>query len=129
PALTPCPNVTVFHDLQHKRHPEHFRPLDLPAWRFFLALSVRRSRLLIASSTPTKKDLQHYYNVPNERIVVAPLGVEDEFFAIAAERGETDRMFLCVSTLHPHKNLERLIQVFAEFHAKKPEYSLVITGV
>src|SRR3954468_17683218 len=25
PALRWCPNVTVFHDLQHKRHPEHFR--------------------------------------------------------------------------------------------------------
>src|SRR5438477_6501482 len=25
PTLSACPNVTVFHDLQHKRHPEHFR--------------------------------------------------------------------------------------------------------
>ncbi|MEJ7609227.1 MAG: hypothetical protein WKF37_23880 [Bryobacteraceae bacterium] len=28
-------NVTVFHDLQHKRHPEHFGRFDLPAWNFF----------------------------------------------------------------------------------------------
>src|SRR5262245_41465464 len=25
PLLAPCPSVTVFHDLQHKRHPEYFR--------------------------------------------------------------------------------------------------------
>ena len=40
PLLAPCPTVTVFHDLQHKRHPEHFRRFDLPFWRFFLYWSA-----------------------------------------------------------------------------------------
>ena len=30
PTLAGCPQVTVFHDLQHKRHPEYFRWFDLP---------------------------------------------------------------------------------------------------
>src|SRR4029077_11557812 len=33
PYFALCPEVTVFHDLQHKRHPEHFRSYDLPFWR------------------------------------------------------------------------------------------------
>ncbi len=41
PFLAPCPSVTVFHDLQHKRHPEFFRRLDLPFWNALLALSRR----------------------------------------------------------------------------------------
>ena len=36
PLICGCPQVTVFHDLQHKRHPEHFRWFDLPVWRFLL---------------------------------------------------------------------------------------------
>ena len=36
PVLCPCPTVTVFHDLQHKRHPEYFRWFDLPFWRVLL---------------------------------------------------------------------------------------------
>src|SRR3954467_1098871 len=32
PVLGRCANVTVFHDLQHKRHPENFRWFDLPFW-------------------------------------------------------------------------------------------------
>ena len=32
PAWAPCPQVTVIHDLQHKRHPEYFRWFDLPFW-------------------------------------------------------------------------------------------------
>ena len=30
PALCGCPQVTMFHDLQHKRHPEYFRWFELP---------------------------------------------------------------------------------------------------
>src|SRR5271165_3315547 len=61
PAFAPCPNVTVFHDLQHKRHPEYFRWFDLPFWRFFLWLAARRSRGLIAVSQATAEDLRRFY--------------------------------------------------------------------
>ena len=37
PLLARCPQVTVFHDLQHKKHPEYFRALDLPFWNMLLA--------------------------------------------------------------------------------------------
>jgi glycosyltransferase involved in cell wall biosynthesis len=127
PAFPGCPNVTVFHDLQHKRHPEHFRALDLPAWNFFLWVSVKRSRLLLAVSEATRDDLRRFYGVEDERIVVSPLGVEPEFYAI--RRDAPEPFFLCVSTLHPHKNLENLLRAFARFYREKPEYSLVMTGV
>jgi glycosyltransferase involved in cell wall biosynthesis len=129
PACGSCPNITVFHDVQHKKHPEHFRTLDLPGWNLFLRLSVRNSRVLLADSQATKQDILRFYKVVSERIVVAPLGVEEAFFAIANERCRVERMLLCVSTLHPHKNLERLIRVFAEFHSRHPEYRLVIAGM
>ena len=50
PLLAACPQVTVFHDLQHKRHPEYFRWFDLPFWNFFLFWSAHVSRLLMAVS-------------------------------------------------------------------------------
>ena len=61
PLLCGCPMVTVFHDLQHKRHPEYFRWFDLPFWNFFLWASARRSRGVIAVSQATRDDLQRYY--------------------------------------------------------------------
>lgn len=129
PVLTAPVNVTVFHDLQHKRHPEHFRWFDKPAWDFFLWLSVRFSRVLIADSHATKADLIRYYRVPEARVYVAPLGVEDEFFSIAEWRGPVQPFLLCVSTLHPHKNIERLLGVFARLREKRPELRLVIAGL
>jgi glycosyltransferase involved in cell wall biosynthesis len=125
PALAKCPNVTVFHDLQHKRHPEHFSFLDLPAWNMFLWMAARRSKILLADSEATAHDLQRFYSIPPEQICVAPLGVEGEFFQIAKRR-EPAPFLLCVSTLHPHKNLERLIRAFASTDAA---HKLVIAGL
>src|SRR5204862_4356926 len=33
------------------------------------------------------------------------------------------------STLHPHKNLERLLRAFAIFHRERPEFRLVMAGM
>ena len=131
PVLCPCPAVTVFHDLQHKRHPEYFRWFDLLFWRMLLYLSARRSDLLLADSEATHDDLLRFYRMPAGKVRVAPLGVDDRFFEIGRRR-EPDRerpYLLAVSTLHPHKNFDRLIRAFSEFKKQKPEFTLVITGV
>lgn len=120
PAFPGCPNVTVFHDLQHKRHPEHFRWFDLPAWEFFLWLSIKRSAVIIADSDTTRTDLKRYYGKDS---TVVPLGVEPEFYRIA-ERREPKDFYLCVSTLHPHKNLTNLLRAISTTRDK-----LIITGV
>ena len=119
-------NVTVFHDLQHKRHPEHFRWFDLPFWNILLRGSASLSGELIAVSQATRADLNRFYGSHN--VTVAEHGVGDEFRALSSQRSP-ERVLLCVSTLHPHKNIERLVRVFARFHAARPEYRLVLAGM
>jgi glycosyltransferase involved in cell wall biosynthesis len=122
-----CPMVTVFHDLQHKRHPEYFRWFDLPFWNFFLWAAARRSGGLIAISQATADDILRYYRRPAHIIQpqVIHFGVEREFFEIARRREPRDYL-LCASTTHPHKNLQRLLRM----HAETPNAPrLVITGV
>jgi glycosyltransferase involved in cell wall biosynthesis len=120
PLMCGCPIVTVFHDLQHKRHPEYFRWFDLPFWNFFLWASARRSRGLIAVSAATRDDLERYYGV---RAQVIHHGVERQFFEIAKRREPKDYL-LCASTSHPHKNLLALLRAFGQAGGR-----LVITGV
>jgi len=122
PLFCGCPMVTVFHDLQHKRHPEYFRWFDLPFWQFFLWASARRSRGLIAVSEATRQDLRRYYGVD---ACVVHHGVEREFFEIAESRKPEDYL-LCASTSHPHKNLTGLIRAYRQ-SANMPR--LIITGV
>ena len=128
PILSPCPSVTVFHDLQHKRQPENFRWFDLPFWRALLYASAHRSKHLLADSEATRDDLIRFYHLDATKITVAPLGVDPVFFEIAHRR-RPEPFFLVVSTLHPHKNLDRLIQSFAAFHAEHPDFRLIIAGL
>jgi len=131
PLATGCPAVVVFHDLQHKRHPQHFRWFELPFWVFFLWASARRSTRLIAVSEATRSDLLLYYKVDDRNVDVVPHGVEGRFLEISRSRaqGETSPFLLCVSTLRAHKNLDRLIRAFADFRKVRPEFRLVIAGM
>jgi len=129
PVACPCPSVTVIHDLQHKRHPEFFRWFDLPFWRLLVWAAVRRSRFLIAVSEATRADLLRYYRIPPEKIKVVFHGVEESFFNIGSRLRAPEPYLLAVATLHPHKNLDRLVRVFAEFRRRHPHFRLVIAGL
>jgi glycosyltransferase involved in cell wall biosynthesis len=124
PLLTRCDCVTTFHDLQHLRHPEYFRWFDLPFWRFLLWGAAHRSRSIIAVSEATRADLLHFYRLPKERIRVVHHGVDPEFFGL--DRSTTEPFLLCVSTLHPHKNLERLIRAYGRVPRRE---TLILAGM
>jgi glycosyltransferase involved in cell wall biosynthesis len=131
PLAIRCPAVVVFHDLQHKRYPQHFRWFELPFWEFFLWASAHRARRLIAVSEATRRDLHFYYKVTDGKVDVVRHGVDERFVEISRSRSQssTDPFFLCVSTSHAHKNLDRLIRAFAEFHRERPQFRLVIAGM
>jgi len=124
PLFPPCRQVTVFHDLQHKRHPEYFRWFDLPFWQFLLWMAAHRSHRLIAVSEATRSDLLRFYSIPKERIAVVHHGVEPAFSRL--DRSHTESYLLCVSTLHPHKNLPRLIRAYGR---KKRDFRLILAGL
>ncbi len=75
-------------------------------------------------SDATRADLLRFYRVPRERIHVVHHGVDPALFDLRRERLE--RFVLCVSTLHPHKNIERLIRAYAR---EKRDYKLVLAGM
>lgn len=128
PLFSPCPQVTVFHDLQHKRHPENFRWFDLPFWEFFLFWSAHVSTRLLADSEATAQDLLKFYRLPKSKVRVVRLGVDHEFFDLQSRR-RPEPFLLAVSTLHPHKNLDGLLRAFAEFRRLQPDFRLVVCGM
>jgi glycosyltransferase involved in cell wall biosynthesis len=128
PLAAGCPQATMFHDLQHIRHPEYFRWFDLPFWKVLLFGSAHVSRLLLANSPATAHDVMQHYRLPAEKVRVALLGVDPVFFELAGRR-HPEPFLLAVSTLHPHKNLDGLLRAFAEFHRERPEFRLTVCGL
>jgi glycosyltransferase involved in cell wall biosynthesis len=129
PFFCACSQTTVFHDMQHKRHPEYFRWFDLPFWRFCLYWSARRSQRLIAVSDATASDVLRFYpRTPKAKVRVIPHGVDPEF-ARVRERRRPEKFLLAASTLHPHKNLDGLMRAFAIFRRAHPEFRLIVCGM
>jgi glycosyltransferase involved in cell wall biosynthesis len=130
PLAAPCPSVTTFHDLQHKRYPEYFRWFDLPFWKFLLWAAAHRSARLIAVSEATRADLLHFYHRRAARVFVVPHGVNPEFFTLDRSKLEPyfklEPYLLCVSTLHVHKNIERLVRAYA---SKPRAEKLILAGL
>jgi len=126
PVYCPCAAVTVFHDMQHKRHPENFRWLDLPFWRVLLFASAYVATLLLADSDATRADVLRYYRLPPQKVRTASLGVDPSFFGLPRA---PEKLLLAVSTLHPHKGLDVLLEAFAAFRRERPDFRLVIAGL
>jgi glycosyltransferase involved in cell wall biosynthesis len=126
PVYCGCAAVNVFHDMQHKRHPEHFRWFDLPFWRALLFASAHTATLLLADSEETCADVLRYYRLPPERVRLVRLGVDPVFFGL---RRAPEQLLLTVSTLHPHKGLDTLLAAFAQFRRTKPGFRLVVAGL
>lgn len=132
PLSVSCPMVTVFHDLQYKRHPEYFRWFDLPFWRILLPAAARRSARIVLPTEAARLDFETFFSSLSARAVVVHHGVEPEFLEIGRSRktsASPDPFLLTVSTLHPHKNLDTLLRAFRMFHEDRPEYRLVIAGL
>lgn len=138
--LIPAPrSVVTIHDLGFRYHPDaHTRGQRL-YHRLFTALSVRRATQIIAISEATRRDLQRFYHLPDEKIAVVYHGVDRRFhpiddpatIAAALQRyGIQPPYLLFVSTIQPRKNVARLIDAFAlaRQQAAAPEVTLVLAG-
>jgi glycosyltransferase involved in cell wall biosynthesis len=141
PLSCPVPAVVTVHDLGYRHFPQAHRPAD----RRYLEWSTRRhtrvARHLIADSQATKADLVRFYGADPARITVVYLG-RDEALApvtdpahlaeVKARHGLSGDYLLYLGTLHPRKNLVRLIDAFAEARLALPEnrrgLKLVIAG-
>jgi len=121
PVFCPVPAIVTVHDLGYIHYPEAHRPFD----RWYLNWSTRRhtrvARHIIADSTATKDDLVEIYGADPERITVVYLGRDETLVPITNPKiiNQTksryqikDDYLLYLGTLHPRKNLVRLVEAF-----------------
>ncbi len=138
PSFAPkwLPVVATVHDLVAwlfaTRH--HLKATIIE--RMTLPLAVKKISTFVTVSSNTKRDLQHFFKIPSEKIEVIPCGAGEQFQPLSAEQTEVfrreknlpEKYILAVGTLEPRKNFVTLIKAFAEVVKQHPEYSLVIVG-
>ena len=122
--------LVTIHDLTHLVYPE-FLPFKLVHlyFKFIFWFVSKRANKIITVSESTKRDLLRFYKMDESKITVIPLGVGSEF--VKKSPCEIDYLYekfnlprnkkilLYVGNLLPHKNLNGLLEGFAQMKGKE----------
>lgn len=118
PRLRGIPVVATLMDAIPLAHPEwvtyRFKRIQNEAWR----RSAQWAQHILTISEHSRSEIAQWFRIPEKRISVIPLGVDERWFATptpaALEHVQQryqlpERFFLAVGTLQPRKNIGTLI--------------------
>lgn len=136
PAFSPIPLVCSIMDLGFLKFPEQFTRKDLLQLSSWTKCSIKKVNNILAISKSTKNDIIKAYGIPGKKITVAYPGYDKKKFNTKIAEPEVEKVrgkykinndyILFLSTLKPSKNIERLLEAFAQLKADK--LKLVIAG-
>ena len=133
---TKIPQVISIHDLNF----EHI-PKDLPwfvrnYYRTFYPRYAKKADHIISVSEYSKNDILKTYEISSDKVTAIYNGACEHFTLVDLDEKNVIRtkyasgrpFFVFVGSIHPRKNVDRLLQAFALYHKKYSEYHLVIVG-
>ncbi|WP_090138261.1 glycosyltransferase family 1 protein [Limnohabitans sp. DM1] len=138
PKLKGVPVVATLMDAIPLSHPQwvssRLRGLKNWLWR----TSGHWADQVITISDFSRTEVAKHFRIPESRITVTPLGVDDRYFerlsgdaaeAVLGKYGVPDRFFVFVGTLQPRKNVERIVQAHEALPAAlRAQCPLLIVG-
>jgi glycosyltransferase involved in cell wall biosynthesis len=144
PLVHPRRSVVTVHDLGYLHYPEAHTTSQNLYLRWSTRHNARAACRVVADSEATRRDLERHCGIPRDKIAVVYPGrdkglvpVTDPAMeaAVRSRYGLTGPYLLYVGTLHPRKNLVRLVQAFSELlartaHGSSPasDLQLVLAG-
>jgi glycosyltransferase involved in cell wall biosynthesis len=143
PVAHPRHSVVTVHDLGYHYYPEAHTLFQNLYLRWSARHNARSATRVLADSEATRRDLMRYYRTAGEKIAVVYPGCDESLTpvsdpallaAVRARYGIAGPYLLYVGTLHPRKNLVRLVQAFAALlrhtqdRSASPDLTLVLAG-
>jgi glycosyltransferase involved in cell wall biosynthesis len=140
PRFCPFPLVITIMDLAFLRHPNQFRKKDLLQLKTWTKESVLKASHVFTISKFSKKEIIHFYKIPKRKITVLYPGkeknIENKYLRSKKDWQKLEKKYklskylLCLGTLQPRKNLNRLFQGFAKLVKEKDfkDLKLVVVG-
>lgn len=136
PLLPPMPLVISIMDLGYLRFPDQFTKYDLYQLRYWGQISARQAKKIIAISETTKKDILKNYPWTQNKVEVTHLGYDRKRYRFPVPFSQVKKtikkykiegdFILYLGTLKPSKNIEGLLNAFAQIENKT--IKLVIAG-
>lgn len=134
---TKVPQITVFHDLAFEHFSEGISRIAAWYYKRYMPRFANKAHHILTVSEFTKQDLIQTYQINPDKISVTCNGVSDSFKPLPQTEQELVRkkytqgkpFILYVGSIHPRKNLARLLKAFEKLKKEKShEVQLLICG-
>jgi glycosyltransferase involved in cell wall biosynthesis len=135
PPSLPCPAVVTIHDLIPLIHPEWLAPLRGHRMRVSIRMAVERAHHIITDSEATRRDVISYFGVHTDCVTTVYLGQGTQLPNLALHTAQqliNDQYklqpgyVLCVGSLEPRKNLERVVEAYSLLYNSQPYLPLLV---
>lgn len=140
PLNVPKKSIITIHDVAFKHLKNVYSFSEYHHLDWSTKMAVKHGTKIIVPSEATKNDLVKFFACDPKKVVVIPHGFEkpkdvnvDEvmsssilfnYFGIT----KSSKYILFVGRLENKKNLVKLVEAFAEFAEKNPDYQLILAG-
>lgn len=134
--LSSVPQISTIHDINFEHYPKDMPWLVQKYFRFFFPKFAKKAKHILTVSNYSKEDISKTYSISEQRISVVynapnsrykPIN-EEEKKTIKKEYSFDSNYFLFVGSIHPRKNIQRLIEGFAIAKKDLNDLKLVIVG-
>lgn len=135
--LSRCPQIPVIYDINFEHKPEDVKLKNRIYFKFFFKRFARKARRIATISEYSKKDIADYYKIDPGTIDNVSCGINSNFFPLSTTSIHQARRkwsggkpyFFFVGSMHPRKNIKRLIDGFNLFKQKTgSDFKLILAG-
>ena len=134
---TKVPTAIVTHDLAYCHYPDQIPDPVLRYYKKYFPQNHKQASKIITVSEFSRQDIAKQYNINKEDISVVYNACPDNFVPVNAtekktiqeEHAEGNPFFVYLGSIHPRKNVARIIEAFEVFKEKtNSNYKLLLIG-
>lgn len=135
--LSGCKQIPVIYDINFEHKPKDLKLRNRIYYRFFFQKFARKAKRIATISEYSKTDIAEYYKINPERIDNVSCGINSNFLPLQEKEITEVRnkwsggksYFFFVGSMHPRKNIKRLIDAFNLFkHKTGSDFKLILAG-
>ena len=135
--LSGCKQIPVIYDINFEHNPKDVKLKNRIYFRFFFKRFARKAKRIATISEYSKKDIADYYRIDSNKIDNVSCGInsnfspldEQEIIEVRNKWSGGKPYFFFVGSMHPRKNIKRLIDGFNFFkQVTKSDFKLILAG-
>ena len=129
--------LSIIYDINFEHFPKDIKLKNRLYFRFFFKRFAKKAQRIATISEYSKMDIVNFYKIPPDKIDNVSCGINSFFSPLPNERiteirneiSNSKPYFFFVGSMHPRKNIKRLLEAFALFKQEtSSDFKLLIAG-